>query len=579
MSQTPQINPIIQNYLNDESIDPNKRRNVFNALESGEADPIELASQITARSGDKYVPQPRDLGDGERPASSFLPGDKMGDYTVRGPDLGDRVKNTFVKAWEGAVEGGKGINVGLENRRGANQMEDLVAHNLDRINEQLASGEITQEKHDEIKELLKGGMEQANDLRDLGNSEIFRHSTRIVGSPMEGVVVGGFEPEVQKVGEYLSENETFKDAVGDWEEFAEKHPVAANYLVGGVELLGMKGGAKAAGEVADAAGTAATAAARTIDNVGTNVLKNTPGAINKITDWGSSTFKRGSDALSSLGDGFKGFNKMDPQKYADELLSPLATTKNLRKGAEKGLSDLGSKGLFSSTKATIGLSERMKQASATLVRVVEDLTGKKLTKFKLQDLPVTIQEAISNIAEPLKNTFKKIKMPEKIKEGVLDSWISLKQTQLEDIFYNPGTKRVHGKFDDILEKVIFKEGVSINDFWDGVKAFDKSVGKRIAEVLEMGGSDSAIAMHKSWKQIRSIMRKAMDDAAETIDDVAAKRAFMDMSDLYSARSQILENIRAVSKTDQSVIGSVTKNYVKQALPLVGGSIAAGAVLN
>ena len=585
-------NPIIQNYLNDNNVPVEKRREVFMALETGDADEQKLANAITEKYGSIYMPIPRNEGGGEMPISEFQ---NTGAFRVNNtkPNMFDRVKNAFIKTGEASSREIGRFMEGYTNMTGARDNIEQLNRYRREAEKKLESGEYTQEQYDETMRYTGEAIKDENQRRYLGQSQSVRGLTGAAFSPTEGAITGGLEPELENLaGKAFSfyedmtpkNQERFSGAINTLQDLAEDNPVLTNYLIAGLDVIGLKG----SGGALKGARSGIRAAAPTIRGAAEDAVS----AIGRSSD---DLFKRGLSAGSvsdeiageALERGIReGVPSLKPPtrrnlRTAEELLRPLPTTTNLRQAAREGLADMGKKGIFRASPDRIRLSPRMEQSAKTLSRYFPRLKSETAAS-----LPIKIQDKIGDIAKPLQETFKRIDIPPEVKSSLRESWDRLKRTQLEDIGFHPDVKRIQTKFDEIFDKLMSSKyrnsqgryrRQNLNDMWDAVKAFDSQVGNRVRNALEKAPTDRSIAMHDAWLDTRRVLRDSMDRMANTIDDVNARNSFNEMSDLYQASNQLIKNVRRTNVSGDSVLKERGARLIKQAAPYAIGGTAAGVL--
>ncbi len=587
-------NPIIQNYLNDESIPPNKRQNVVNDLNGGKSE-MDIVKGITSIYGNAYNPQSRSNFNGSEMSvqefmaqkeanpqfriktgrSEYRSGGtdafKSEDYINRDKKLTRRIGNFLGATKDAYVRGSQNIDLGRTMGEGAKENIDQLLEYQKRAEEKLASGEYTQEQYDETMRYTEEAMKEANDRRTQGLGKMTRGYVESIGAPFEGAVVGGFKPETEAamafLGEKISNSEDASAIVGKIDEIAKNHPAATDFLMAALELAGLKGGGKVlkkGGEATigavDKASDAFQSGLKKYGPQFKETLKNAPDAIKKGVDKVKGSIK----APNIISKGSKNLGK------AEDLLRPLPTASNLRKAASEGRAVLGEKGFLKGTKDNIELSPRMKEAAGTLEKYFP-----KLRKETTASLPIKIESKISEIAAPVRESFKKVEIPG-IKKKLIDSWEKVKNKQLLDHNADKWLKSIHKTFekdyvDGLFKKFKNPDGTfrkkNLDDLWHGTINFTKRYQK-IIQAVENGSTDPKIlTQFDAIMQQRKILRDMIDEAAATIEDVNVSLAFKEMSDLYSAQTQLLKNIKRTNASGSSVVGGAVKNVVKKYGPV------------
>lgn len=545
---------IIQNYLNDTSIDIDKRNSVYDQMGKG-FDEKHMEYLLTERYGNKY-------GEVEKTTSSPripIPPQK----TQGGPGLVGRLKNTFKKTGEAFVNAqAKSIDA-FGEFKSARGESGVLQKRLKDLKKAFNEGQIDEAEYEEKKSKAMARKTEVAGKLGAGAAGVARSGAEALFSPATGAVTGAFEPELNKLGEKIADGFSSLDeekqakvrqAFTSIGEFAGNNPGLRDLAALALEVTG--------------AGTAKRAA----NKVGKSTVK-------KIASDGIELVKDGVGQLKNL--------KVEKQfgknlASAQEAVRPLPTIKNLREAAETGRAKLGEKNLFSGSKDFIELSPRMEQAAKTLANSFPDL--KKASTILL---PSRIKDKISSIAKPLQESFQKIPVPKNVKSRIDDSWQKLKKKQADDENFSLGVEQMQKKFENNYLAQITKRYKDANgkfrqanadDIWDIAKAYDNSISSKVKNITEASDARFVI-QNEAWIQNRNILRGAMDDLAEASDNPIIKSAFREMSDLYEAQSQILKNVRPSNKSGTSVFMDLIKKHGVTGLGFVGGGAALKSILD
>lgn len=575
-------NPIIQNYLNDEAVPMEKRKKLFDALEGGAEsgnflNENEIASEITKRFGDKYNPKSRIVNGQELSVKEW----DAQQNQEKQMGFGARIKNAFIKTGQAIKEGAGQAQEGGELIRASETDRGIAETYMKKTQKEFDEGKIDKMTYERKMAKANDIMAKASGQANLGFSKQVAGATRAVFSPYEGALMGGFEPEMNKVMNFASEkigdSQAASDFVSKLDQLAKEHPAMANYLTAGFEVAGVRGGnkiLKKAGEGAMKGAKMAAPIAKQGLSKGADLMEASIPKIAAGVDRGINLID---DTTAMAGKAMKGKRLGKNLAKAEELLTPELTSKNLRIASSQGLATEGKKSLFGGAKDVIALDKRMKNVARTLSNKFPDLN--KASSF---DLPSRIDGEISKIAKPLRDSFQKIEVPDKVKSSLKESWENLKKEQMDGLNFELGVDKVQKKFETIFNKVISvgegSQPQNINDLWDAVKAFDKQVGTKVQDALEKTSDARSLAQQEAWLESRRLLREAMDSVVESAGDVNTKRAFREMADLYEAQSRILENIKPTNKSGSSIAKDLAKGYGKQTVAALAGGTAAGVVL-
>lgn len=603
-------NSTIQNYLNDTSIPKEKRQNVINDINAGK-DEVSIASAINSIYGDRFIDKPRkDTNGQEMSIKEFLEKQKTSpgihylgpigpQQQAQAPQpqqspqqpqadasLGGRIKSALSSFVGNAGKGLDTIAGGVENIKAPVRAASQADYMIQQAKKQLAK-DGDQKKFDQKMAVINKMTQSAQKRADVGTSEVFKGGISTAISPITGAVEGGLKPELDKLSQFISggvegmsdkNKARLQSAIDTLHSFTTKHPALTNYASGLFDIATVGAGSK----VAKTAAKGVVKGAKIGTDIGLGVTGDILAGGAKTLEKTAKNIPDMAKAAKSKLSAIKLPGRQTAEAAATDLLAPEVTRKNLRLAAEKGLAVEGKKGLFSGAKDVINLSPRMEQAKTTLLQHFPDL--QKMSSFTV---PVKIQQKIGEIASPLRETFSKIKVPLKTKEMLEQSWKSVKSKQLQSFNASKWLKEIHSTFEkDYINKVTksvkdaggkFRQK-NVEDIWNMAIDYDKRYNKLI-EAVEKGNSDPKIlAQFEAYMDTRTVLRKTMDELAKNMEDVNAKQAFKEMSDLYEAQSAILKNIKPTNKSGESIVGGFAKENIKKALPYgIGGALGIGAM--
>lgn len=597
-------NPIIQNYLNDDSIPEEKRKKVFDALESGEADEAKLAQAIAAQFGDVYQPKSRRAPDGtEMSVAEFLemqaadPNFRVNPGKIQRSgsrpsfqkatpqvNLKTRVRDALKGAYDAGKSGLDTLAGGVQNMRGS---ADMMNQSQEWAKQAQAEFEKDGDKAKFEKKMavIQGLGNKANETRKLGQSQAFLGGIKTATSPITGTIGGALKPELQKIGEGagnafegMSEKNKKRvlDAISAIKKVTKEHPVLTNYASGLFELGTIGVGGKAAKKTADMAIDATKATASMAGGLANAGLDATIGA--------GKFAKKGVDKLKAIKPLINAKSADKNYIKAVEFLTPEVNKRNLDIAAKeslktnKNLVQEGTRGLITGSKDKILLTPRMDSAARTLSSKID------LTKTSAFNLPLKIKGEISKIAEPLRQAFKQVDVPVNLKTSIQNTWKKVKNEQLQSYNANKWLKDIHQTFEKDYINGLFKKlkdqsgkyrKKNVDDVWNMAIEYDNRYEKLIQSV-EKGASDvETLTKYDAFLENRKILREAMDSMAETIDDINSKQAFKEMADLYEAQGQILKNLKPSNKPGTSMVGDALRTYKKE----IATALGVGAVAN
>lgn len=539
-----------------------------------------------------------------------------------GPGLFGRIKNALSKTKDAYVREANRLDLGKEMVEGADRNTEQLEGYKKRAEEKLSSGEYTQEQYDKTMAYIEPELEKFKDTRQVGSAKVFRGGASTFGAPIEGLLLGGFEPEVQKgmeyIGEKIADSDRASEVVQKLTELAEEHPALTDVFAGITELAGIKGG----GKILKKGGEATLDAAGNLKKVGPNIMDKLKspapgikdkfaGFFNKAKETGDNLMRKVDDSMDpnilkadivdSAGDAVKGLNKTDLtegsglfERLKDKLYNRKVDkdVKKLEKTVEPNLvkkevqeallddrfipGETGRfKGLFSGRAPdVVTVSNNVKKGLQT---IAENIKGAaKLNDVKLYQ---RLRSEISDLSNKLKPQLQNVNLKPEVIDKVKDTWAKTKKMQLDDVVLQsfPGLKRAQTNFDNIINSITKSvrgpdgkfRTKTLNDLWEISKDYDKTVKNAIKNASKVQ-SETAQFYQQVWEQNRQILRDFLKQEASDMG-IDARKMFEQMNDYYTVQNEIYRLIKPNKGVD-SGIKRITKKYVA---PAVVGTTAYG----
>jgi len=480
---------------------------------------------------------------------------------------------------QGVKQGAEGSDIYDAGQQGLKQQEKFMGM----LDDSFKAGKIDQTEYDRIKNQIQGRMDRAQGFKSEGAAQTAQGVTgamkgisETIVSPMTGAISGGFKPEFEALGERVAGNETASKAVQYLsEKWDTLDPSVQNSLSTVLNLAGL-GATKATGK---AALKGAAPMAQNLKQGAKEAVQQFPKTAEDFmggVKQGAMDLKQGASNLkqtvSDLGAKVPKFGKEAKQaqvvKLAEDILRPLPTESNIRKAlSNKQKVTEGKKTLFSGSKDIIENSPRVKRAATTLSKEFPELN-----KLSPTELPLKIDDKISEIANPLKNKFKEISIDKNLKDKLTATGEKTLR-ELKGSLEYPSIKILVSKFEKeflpkITKKIKGKDGkfkqASGDDVWDLAKAWDSYVPDRVKNATQASES-SLQASQEAWLKTRKVFRGLLEDLAQRTSDPETAKAFQKMADLYEAKTQIIKNVKPTNKSGASKIGDFWKEYKNQAL--------------
>lgn len=222
-------------------------------------------------------------------------------------------------------------------------------------------------------------------------------------------------------------------------------------------------------------------------------------------------------------------------KFKDRLIGPL-TKKDLRQAFSEGrvIQRTGFAKRLGLADEVVA-DQKVKDAAQTLLS-----RNEKVVKMTDQEIANFAQKEIDSIAKEVAPRLREIAVPEKLKADAVDSWIDLKRIQSENVVANSGqVRRLHDKFEKVFLDAL--EADNADDVWKYVQEFDRTVPRTVKQATRQS-AETTQELKSMWLDQRRILRDVLDEAVSAADDTV-KKEFADMSNLYTARENIINAAR------------------------------------
>lgn len=231
--------------------------------------------------------------------------------------------------------------------------------------------------------------------------------------------------------------------------------------------------------------------------------------------------------------GAGGFIKTETEKVAEKI-APKMTKNEIKTALSEGrVVRTGKIQRLLGKSDEVVTSKRVDDAAETIVRRIEGAA-----KLSDQEIATAAQKEIASISRKLEPKLKEVKLGEEVKNDILNSWADIKESQLADSVFNTegAIAKQQKRFEDILLESI--DADNADDLWKLIQKYDDSVKRSIKEATAQS-SDSAQELKDIWLTNRRILRDSLDDIAKNIEDTNVSSDFIDMTNLYTARQNIV----------------------------------------
>lgn len=310
----------------------------------------------------------------------------------------------------------------------------------------------------------------------------------------------------------------------------------------GVTVQPQQQGTAGASQIAEQGLNAATAVGNV--SMAGELMSKTPGVVSDISNKldNALTPKMSDQSLQNLSQGVKPTYNPDVEDIKDAI-SPKLTTKETRLALseERLIPGQDPTLLKNGTPDTVIPSGKIDQAAHTIQEQIPDAA--KMSQPKLFD---AINKNGLAIRDSLTPVMQQTPVNSDAIQSINDSWKALKETQNNDEYLSTNTNlpKLQNAFETkFLSKV--QNAQNMNDVWEATQAYDSSVPIRVKAANSM--SSEVLQDQKAiWLQNRSILTDATHNISTGLDTTSQK-AFSDMSNMYTAKENILSKIK-VDKT-------------------------------
>ena len=256
-------------------------------------------------------------------------------------------------------------------------------------------------------------------------------------------------------------------------------------------------------------------------------------------------------------------------KKIEDVIKPKMTKKQVQIALDEGRVIRTSKAQKFFGKKDVQLADgRVKSAARTVVEEIPDANF-------LDDAQLVNQakEKISVIAKQVEPKLREIKLSSSSKEEILSSYIKKLGDNIDNypLLTKNQVKNLNKRFEDVLLEL--GEANNVDDLWKAVQKYDKSVSKNVKAANDV--STESLQLQKDiWLENRRILRDALDDIVDGVDENVAKD-FRKMRDLYLVRENIINNAEFFKGS-----GNLTKALLRAGLTsgVVSAGTAAGFML-
>ena len=190
-------------------------------------------------------------------------------------------------------------------------------------------------------------------------------------------------------------------------------------------------------------------------------------------------------------------------------------------------------------------SSKVEKAAQTIKKYIPEAS-----KLDEPTLYTSLDNKTGEIARNLKPEMKKVVIGEPTVKKITTDWENLKKSQIEAA---PATEEANvlkrqSRFESFLKT---SKSETMDDLWDTRKVYDDTVHENVKRANEL--SSESLQMQKDeWLQNRNILNEAINDASTGLGKTS-KEAFSDMTDMYTAKTNLLTKAKVETKIKPSKI--------------------------
>ena len=262
---------------------------------------------------------------------------------------------------------------------------------------------------------------------------------------------------------------------------------------------------------------------------------------------------------------------VEPNPKIADMISPKLNAKEVKLAISDGRISSGDDPtlLKGGTEDSIIPSAKIAQVTQTIEKSIPNAENMKPPElFKaLNDNGVSLRDKLTPIMEktPIK--------PEDIQK-INDDWTALKAKQNSDIYMSNQVdlQKMQTNFEENFLKKTGNE--NMNDLWKTTQSYDASVPARVKNATSLS-TDLLQSQKEIWLQNRSILTDITHKVSTGLDETSAKM-FSDMSDMYTAKENILSKAKLQGVRPSLIAQWVKDNPWKSSAIGIGIGAATGA---
>ena len=251
-----------------------------------------------------------------------------------------------------------------------------------------------------------------------------------------------------------------------------------------------------------------------------------------------------------------------------ETISEPITKRGTRVALQEGRVERGKSilGLFKKPDKILP-TERTQRAAQT---VLEEIP--KANKFNDQQVILEADKAISRIAEPISSELKQVPLQKSKVIELVDQYKKI-ETELMGTAFDQAEKNAVESMTNTFKNAVgdFVDADNLDDAWKIRQKFDEAIPQKIKQANSQSSLGDQAAKD-AWLTYRELINTIVEEGGQEIADETTKQAFKKMTDLYTAKGNIIARATFDKKGNRNGIDTLLK--VGSGAGLLAGANAA-----
>ncbi len=331
----------------------------------------------------------------------------------------------------------------------------------------------------------------------------------------------------------------------------------------------------------------AAAPEETIGNIaktGENVAAKTAGVAEKAAATGGKVIDKATEAAGAVNQKINPFvekpiTSEQARSNIGDVISPKLNAKETQAAINEGRVTRGKDSfLFGKKPDIVAQSDEINHAIDTIQNTIPD--AGKMNDVQLSS---ALDSKTSELAQGLQKDMANVPIKPETTGKVLSAWKAIKTAQQAEPEFDgfAGSAKSQARFESYLKQLEwdvtdetgkFKSPTpkTLDDIWSVRKSYDDSIAPNV-KTATTASAPSLQWQKQMWLDNRSILNAVINDSKEGLGDVS-KKAFSDMTDMYTARQNIASKAKIDVEGKSGLLPSNKKELLKWGIGVGGGAI-------